>query len=101
MRNQPALQTSTGAIWLGLGTVMTIIVLGVLVPMLTLNTVVAGVGIGLVVVLFVALVITRFVTQPGKARLTTMASLFGGIAFVGLVTVFVVSSIQAESLGGP
>jgi hypothetical protein len=99
MRNQPALQTSTGAIWLGLGSVLTIIVLAVLVPMMTLNAVVAGAGVALVGVLFVALVVTRFVTQPGRGRLTTLASLFGGIAFVGLATVFVVSSIEANALG--
>ncbi|MCP2030470.1 putative membrane protein [Okibacterium sp. HSC-33S16] len=98
MRNQPALQTSTGGIWLGLGAVLTIVVLVVLVPMLALNTVIAGAGVGLVVLLFVALVVTRFATQPGRRRLTTMATLFGGIAFVGLVTAFVVSSIEANAL---
>ena len=95
MRNQPALSTSTGAIWLGLGVALTVIVLAVLVPMLTLNTAIAGGGIAVVVVLFVALVVTRFASAPGRGRLITMATLFGGIAFVGLATVFVVSSIQA------
>ena len=99
MRNQPVLQTSTGGIWLGLGVVLTIIVLAVLVPLLSIHTVVAGVGVVLVVLLCAALVTTRFVTAPGRARLTTMASLFGGIAFVGLATVIVVSSIQSGAVG--
>jgi hypothetical protein len=99
MRNQPALQTSTGAIWLGLGAVMTIIVLAVLGALLTVHTVISALGMALVSVLFVSLVVTRFVTPPGRGRLRTMASLFGAIAFVGLATVFVVSSIPAESLG--
>jgi hypothetical protein len=99
MRNQPAPSTSTGAVWLGLGVALTVIVLAVLVPMLALNTAIAGGGIAVVVVLFVALVVTRFGSKPGRPRLITMATLFGGIAFVGLATVFVVSSIQAGSAG--
>ncbi|GGE85657.1 hypothetical protein [Mycetocola zhadangensis] len=100
MRNQPALQTSTGAIWLGLGTLLTIIVLAVLVPLMSIHTVIAAVGAAFVVILYGALVVTRFVSAPGRSRLTVMASLFGGIALVGLVTVFVVSSVQAASPGG-
>ena len=99
MRNQPALSTSTGAIWLALGIALTVIVLAVLVPMLAINTAIAGGGIAVVVVLFIALVVTRFASKPGRARLMTMATLFGGIAFVGLATVFVVTSIQASSTG--
>lgn len=99
MRNQPALSTSTGAIWLAIGAVLAVIVVAVLVPMLALNAAIAGTGIALVVLLFLGLVIARFRVQAGRPRLAMMASLFVGIAVVGLLAVFFVSSIQAESLG--
>ncbi len=98
MRNQPSLSTSTGNIWLGIGAVMTVIVLIVLVPMLTLNAPIAGTGIALVVLLLVGLVIARFRVQAGKPRLMMMASLFIGIAVVGLLTVLLVSGVQVESI---
>ncbi|AWB86828.1 hypothetical protein [Mycetocola zhujimingii] len=98
VRNQPALQTSTGAIWIVTGAIMSAVVIAVLVPMLALNAMIAGVGIGLVVLLFLGLLVARFRIGAGRARLAMMASLFVGIAVVGLLAVFLVSSIQAESL---
>jgi O-antigen ligase len=98
VRSQPALTSSTGLIWIVLGSVLAVICAGVLFALVPLQPVTAWVGLVLVVVLFLAMVVIRFAVRVGRRRLTAMASVFGGMALVTLACVVIIAGAAWESL---
>lgn len=98
VRNQPALTTSSGSIWIVLGAILTVVCVGVLLALVPLNPAVAWIGLVLAALLFVALVVARFTTSAGRRRLVVMASCFAGIAAVTLICVVILSGTAWESL---
>jgi hypothetical protein len=89
VRDQPALTTSRGLSWLILGGLLTLISLGVLVPMAVLRMPplgVAGPAAVVVGVLYLCMIIVRFATPPSRLRLALLA-----IAFVSLFAVVLVA----------
>ncbi|MET1016182.1 MAG: hypothetical protein ABWX76_05155 [Leifsonia flava] len=98
VRNQPSLTTSTGLIWLVLGTFLATICVAVLLALVGLEPVTASVGVVVVTVLYVAMIVVRFAVRPGPVRLTSMASLFGAMAVVTLICVVVISGMAWGSL---
>lgn len=94
VRDQPALTTSKGLSWLILGGLLTLISLGVLVPMAVLRMPplgVAGTAAVVVGVLYVCMLIVRFATPPGRLRLGLLAIDMLAIAFVALLAVLLVA----------
>jgi hypothetical protein len=92
MRNQPSLTTSTGRSWLILGGLLTLIsavVLGFELPLEPPG--VALFGLVSVLVLYVAMVVVRLTTRPGRLRLGVMAGLMIAIAAIGLGCVIAVA----------
>jgi hypothetical protein len=97
MREQPALTTSSGAIWLIVGGLFAAISLGVLVPMTFLP---AGGGIALgaaiaVAALYVAMIVMRLAVR-GRRRLQLMAAAMIVMAVVALVAVWLVADAQVN-----
>lgn len=94
MRDQPALTTSQGRSWLILGGLLTLISLGVLVPMAVLRmppSGVAGTAAVVVAVLYVCMIIVRLATPPSRLRLALLAVDMLAIAFVSLLAVLLVA----------
>lgn len=89
MANQPALRTSSGAIWLVIGAVLTGVCLVVLLALIPLGYPAATVGAVLVAVLYATMIVVRFAVNRPVARLRTLAVLFGLIALVGLLAVLI------------
>ena len=97
IRNQPALTTSTGRIWLIVGGLFTAISLGVLIPMMALEP---G-GVALVaavvdVVLYLVIVAARLFIGPGRRRLGVMAIALLVIAAVSLTAVLIVAGTTMQ-----
>ena len=91
-RNQPALTTSSGLIWLILGGLLAAISLVVLIPMLDFAP--HGVALAAViaiVVLYAGMVAVRFAVPPGRLRLVLMAADMITIAVVALGAVLAVA----------
>jgi hypothetical protein len=96
IRNQPALTTSTGRIWLIVGGLFTAISLGVLIPMTALEP--RGVALMAAiadVLLYIVIVIARLAIAPGRRRLGVMAIALLAIAAVSLVAVYIVAFAAA------
>ena len=94
LTNQPALTTSSGRIWLIVGGLFTAISLGVLIPMVVADLPPRGlpmVAVILDVTLYVAIVIVRLTTPPGRLRLGLMAIALLAIAAISLITVITVA----------
>ena len=92
VRNQPALTTSSGTIWLVVGGLFTAIALGVLVPMTALPP--GGVALGAAVadvVLYAVIVAARWLAPAGPIRLRLMAVAMLAIAAVSLGATLVVA----------
>ncbi|MEV4774601.1 hypothetical protein LTA6_003368 [Microbacterium sp. LTA6] len=88
VRNQPALRTSSGAIWLIVGAVFTAICLIPLVGIVATGRsagMVAIATIVLMVALYAAMVTVRLAASPGPQRLQRMAFCFLSMAAVTLV----------------
>lgn len=95
VRNQPSLKTSSGAIWLIWGAVTTVVVGVVMALMVTVVPPVGWFGLVAVVVLFLAMVLVRFVVGNRRVRLRVLAVLDVAIVVVGLVVVLVALANQA------
>ncbi|MGB3911704.1 MAG: hypothetical protein WBL06_14645 [Pseudolysinimonas sp.] len=93
IREQPALTTSTGAIWLIVGGLFAAISLGVLIPMSTLpNGTVAVVAAIVVALLYVAMLVAQFAMAPGRRRLGAQATAMLLMAAVALGAVLFVAA---------
>lgn len=93
VREQPALTTSTGAIWLIVGGLFVAVSLGVLIPMSTLpRGTVAVVAAIIVAVLYLAMIVARIAIPPGRRRLGALATGMLLIAAIALGAVIVVAA---------
>lgn len=93
IREQPALTTSTGAIWLIVGGLFVAIALGVLIPMTTLPSgIVALVASTVVALLYLGMLVARFAIPPGRRRLGVLATAMLLIAAVTLGAVLIVAA---------
>lgn len=101
-RDQPALTTSTGRVWLVVGGVLSAISLAVLIPMGSLpGGAVAVAAAVLIVLLYAGMVVTRFTVRPGRRRLGILATSMLLIAAVALIaTVLVATVLVAFSAAG-
>jgi len=97
VRNQPALQSSTGLIWLVVGAIFVVVCL---VPFLGLAVMgrpaatAAVVAAVLTVAAYAAMVVVRLTVSPGPRRLQRMAICFIAMAAVALVGMIVCVLIQ-------
>jgi len=90
VRDQPALTTSSGRIWLLLGGLLTVITVGVLVPLMASEPQgVALTGIVLTLLLYVVMLLAMLVSAA-RRRLGLMALGMIGIALVALVCLCVI-----------
>jgi hypothetical protein len=93
IREQPALTTSTGAIWLIVGGLFAAVSLAVLIPMSALpNGTVAVVAAIVVAALYVGMLITQFAMAPGRRRLGAQATAMLLMAAVALGAVLFVAA---------
>lgn len=96
LRDQPALTSSKGRSWLILGGLLTLISLGVLVPMAAMNMPPVGVpqtAVIVVIALYLGMIIVRFATPPGRLRLGLLAIDMLAIAFVAVLAVVLVADL--------
>lgn len=94
VRDQPALTTSGGRSWLVMGGLLTLIALGVLVPMAVMNMRPIGVPLTAAIVvasLYLGMVIVCVSTPPGRLRLGLLAIDMLAIAFVSVLAVVLVA----------
>lgn len=92
--NQPALTTSTGRSWLVVGGLFTAIALALLIAMTPLPppgvALVASIVIG---VLYLAMLVVRFLVGPGRRRLMLLSAGMLGIAAVSLVAALIIGFV--------
>lgn len=95
VRNQSALTTSTGTIWLVVGGLFAAISLAVLIPMTALQpqgvALVAAIIVG---ALYLGMLVVRAAVRPGRLRLGLLAAGMLAIAAVALVAVIIVAWTQ-------
>jgi hypothetical protein len=90
--NQPSLTTSSGAIWLIVGGLYTVIALAVLIAMAMFPPpALALVAAILVAALYLGMVIARLTIPPGRVRLGVMAICLLASATIALGTVIAVA----------
>jgi hypothetical protein len=93
VRDQPSLTTSSGKSWLILGGLLSLIAVGVLIPLLSQRpTGVALFGICVTVALYAAMVVVRLNARPGRGMLGWLAGFMIAIAVVGVVCVGIVAA---------
>lgn len=100
LREQPALTTSSGTIWLVVGGVFTAIALAEFVFMLSFGNPLVVVGLVLVAALYVGMLVARFAAPAGRLRLRIMAGLMLGIAGISLIVVGIVTVERWSSVAG-
>lgn len=86
---QPALTTSTGREWLILGALLAAVSLAVLLPLSGMHVDLPLGGAGLVLLLLIGMGVVRAAIPRRRARLFTLAVLFGLMAVVSLASVLV------------
>lgn len=89
---QPALTTSTGRVWMIVGTLLAIICAGMLIALIPIQAGIAIPGAIIVVTLYVAMWIVRISVKPQRPRLITLAVLFGAILVATLMCVLFISA---------
>ena len=95
LRNQPALVSSSGAIWLVVGGLFAAIAIAVLSTLVMRQP--AGLAMGaivVIVVLYIAMALVRFLVREGRLRLGLLASGMLAIAAVALTALIIVSSVE-------
>jgi len=95
IRNQPALSTSSGAIWLIVGGLFAIISIVVLVPLVTRQP--AGLAMGgivAIVLLYLAMVLVRFRVGALRRRLGWLAACMLAMAVVAMASVLIISTVE-------
>jgi hypothetical protein len=92
--DQPALRTSSGAVWLVVGGALAALCIGLLLALDSLQHPVGLIGAGVVVVLYVFMVAAVLAIPSRRLRLVTLACLMIGIAIVGLVFALIVNAAE-------
>ncbi|HRN28828.1 MAG TPA: hypothetical protein PK781_09445 [Terrimesophilobacter sp.] len=91
MRNQPALRSSQGRVWIVAGAIFALISLIVFVPLIATQPVLAWAGILVALGLFAAMIVVRFTVRNHRARMLALATLLLLTAVSGLVIVVLIS----------
>lgn len=97
VRDQPSLTTSTGRSWLILGGLLSAIVVGSLIPLLSGKP--AGLalfGLCATVALYATMVIVRVNAHPGRRMLGVLATCMILIAVLGVTCVGIVAATTAH-----
>ncbi|MEN0083461.1 MAG: hypothetical protein AAGC66_01720 [Leifsonia sp.] len=89
---QPALTTSTGREWLILGALLAAVSLAVLLPLSGMRVDLPLAGASVVLLLLIAMGVARAAIPRRRARLITLAVLFGLMALVSLATVLIAAT---------
>lgn len=99
MRNQPALTTSSGRIWLVIGGIATVLIVGTLIALwLQLDSTLALMVAVIAAVLYAVMVIARFAVEPLRPRLMALAVLFWVQVLLALVAVIAIAmGVGAEA----
>ncbi|TBN56644.1 hypothetical protein EYE40_04100 [Glaciihabitans arcticus] len=95
IRNQPALTSSSGAVWLIVGGLFAVISIVVLIPLVMRQP--AGLAMGgivAVVVLYLAMVVIRLRVRPLRRRLGLLAICMLTMAAIGLACTLIVSAVE-------
>lgn len=101
IRNQPALTTSSGRIWLVVGGLFAAICVGVLAALLPLRPPgVALVGLIVIVLLYAAMVVARFVVARQRLKLALLAACMIAMAIIALACVLIVSAAEWNMFAG-
>jgi Flp pilus assembly protein TadB len=88
---QPALTTSSGRLWMIVGTLFAIVALVVLGFLTTVQPVVALTGCVLVVALYIAMLIVRLRVPAQRSRLVALAWLLATMAAISLICVLIIA----------
>ena len=100
--NQPSLTSSSGRIWLIVGGLFTAIAIAVLIPLLGFEP--AGLALTAVILdvaFYLAMIIARVTTPPGRLRLALMAIALLAIAAISLISVAWIALVAASPTSGP
>ena len=104
MADQPALQTSSGAVWIVMGALV-LLASGFGLGFLAFaeperpSRLVALVSIFVVAALYVLLIVLRFTGKPGPARLKRIAACFLGMLGIALLAAIVCAGIEWAAVG--
>lgn len=96
VRNQPALTTSTGTVWLSVGGVFVAVALAVFIPLIDLRP--RGLALAAaitVVAIYPAMVVVRVLVRLARQRLICLAAGMLAIAVVSLATAAIIASEAA------
>lgn len=96
MRNQPALRTSSGSIWIIVASLFTAVSLVPLVGIVAEGGASASVAMwtaAVIVCLLAAMVLVRLTVRPGPPRLRALAGCFIALAAIALIGVAVCVAI--------
>lgn len=99
VRNQPALTQSTGRIWLIAGALLSAVALVILGLLVELDPRTAAIGIGAVIVLYLAMIAIRVTVRAPRLRLGLLAAVMLTIAGTALTVIAIIGWTQADSLG--
>ncbi len=94
MGDQPALRTSGGAVWLGVGGALAALSIGLLLALNSLQPPVGLIGAAVILVLYVFMVAAVLAIPARRARLMTLAGLMIAIALTALVFVLMVNAAE-------
>lgn len=94
MGDQPALRTSSGAIWLIVGGVLAIGSIVLLLALNALQSPLGLVGAGVILVLYVMMLAVTLLIRSTRPRLVTLATLMITIAVVALGFVYAINATE-------
>ncbi|WP_243064547.1 hypothetical protein [Humibacter sp. RRB41] len=89
VRNQPALRTSHGRIWLVVGGIFAVICVAVLLLQARNDVAWAVIGAVVVVALYCAMIVARFMVPPAR-RLVILACVFAAIPVWTIIWLLVI-----------
>lgn len=96
--DQPALRTSSGAVWLIVGGALAVVCIGLLLGLNSLQPPVGLIGAGIVLLLYVFMLAAVLAIPRTRARLLTLAALMIAIATTALVFVLIVNTAEWAAL---
>ncbi len=100
VREQRSLTQSSGAIWLIVGGLFTLIAGAVLVLLMSVDPALALAGLVIILVLYAAMIVIRLAVPGGRLRLGLLAACLLGIAAASLIVVSAVALTAWSAVGG-
>ncbi|SDS78655.1 hypothetical protein SAMN04489751_2866 [Brevibacterium sandarakinum] len=101
IRDQPALRSSSGTVWIVSGGLFLLVIAIVLAWVIVSRGTAAPLAIATgaaVLALYVVLLVVRFAVRPGKMRLRIMAAAMIGMALIAVVGLLASVGAEAVSL---